>query len=272
MDERENEWVLFLDLVERDLQALDEARIIERDPDQIDRLQLYLLYIVYFESPAFDSFPTHDGWPVELADLVRPVLYRALGNRQTDWAPEQLREVLPRGWGDLLRTARVLRTEQTPFPDASETVDAVALMETGPLFDSEEAPPGSLLAALQGVHLDNHPPVGQASGNTWHLHPLDKRGRHLRYKLLFDQNRRQVDLSWENHGAERLGHPWGDPAEVVLVDGTAESVYSGALSAVQKHSRVALKNEKFEVWSKVFEPVGRTAYVAHPPVTVSTKW
>jgi hypothetical protein len=120
------------------------------------------------------------------------------------------------------------------------------------------------LAALGGVDIEDH-------GFGVHLHP-EKNGRHLGYKLLFDPERTQQDLSWEDHGHKSLQRPWGDPSRTSIPKSSAEDLYHKALFAVRNSSKWAKKGERFRTWAKGFERPGRTAYFAHPPVTAPIRW
>lgn len=202
-----------------------------------------------------------DGPPEEVAPQVRHALVRLFGSIAASEV-DSVRIVFP-ALRRFLRTFSILHVEHLPSVNPIQDISAVALLESKPLFSANELPQGSLLAALQVMDLETH-------GHGWHLHPIDRSGKHMRYKMMFDPERTQQEMSWERHS--KGGAPWGDPATEVLSDGTARALHSASLAAVLKHSVVARPRERFTEWATCFETPGRTAFVAHPPVTSVTPW
>jgi hypothetical protein len=201
-------------------------------------------------------FPS-DGVARAAAQDLGAVLKRRFGRINSP--DDEMVETLYPHFRGLLRTSQVLHVEQF----SARSPRAVALLQTQPLFSRGDLPEGSLLAALQKMDVEQH-------GFGWHLHPLDRDGKHMRYKMLFDGSRHQREMSWELHG--KGADPWGDPARRVLPNARSRELHSAALAAVLKHSAIARPRERFREWASYFEEPGRTAFIAHPPVQSVTPW
>lgn len=122
----------------------------------------------------------------------------------------------------------------------------------------------SLRFARLEAEAENHGNLG------WHIHPMDKAGRHYGYKMLFDASRTQQDLSWELHSHRGKRLPWGSPEFVVLSEAIAGAIHRACEAAVLKQA--VLRHQSFSDWAARFQEPGNTAYVAHPPVPIPTKW
>ena len=172
---------------------------------------------------------------------------------------------------DASTAAKVMKLGATlkPVVTMAETVYSTSqfeLVHTAPL-SCEHVREVDAFRAFAALALKVDKPENHGFG--YHLHPLDTRGKHLGYKLLFDPKLGQRWLSWEAHGQGAT--PWGLPPHGVLGVQRSEQLHSAALRSV-RGSVIAPKGSKFAVWASYFETPGRTAYVAAPPVEAVLPW
>jgi hypothetical protein len=217
------------------------------------------------ELRSLDNFTLLDGWPAELAGLVRHKLTDSFLDRRVGLSEAVLRERLQLSPSTLVTATRIAHVER--IYDEGGSCSGVALIENTPLFAIEELPEHSLLLALQKMDLDDH-----QGRSKLHLHPLDWRGVHLGYKSVFDAEKGQDFLSWEDHGNKHWARPWGDPATDVLSKSTCTSLHTASLAAVQADRKTIKSGMKFAEWSELFERASQHSYVAHPQVLSPTPW
>lgn len=121
-------------------------------------------------------------------------------------------------------------------------------------FTGRSVPP--VLFALRADAVAESHDRGEAG---WHIHPLDRKGRRMAYRCLFDSLHDQNDLGWENHG--RGPTPLGDPSETLLPTKTARSLYAACLAAVAHQA--TFRGQKFGAWADRFVRPSAKTYVAH---------
>lgn len=156
-----------------------------------------------------------------------------------------------------------------PVVTMTETVHATSrfeLLRTAPLRCERERQLDAF-QAFAALALKVDKPEDHGFG--YHLHPLDGRGKHFGYKLLFDPKLGQKWMSWEIHGQGAT--PWGYPSRDVLGTKRSKQLHSAALRSV-RGSIIAPKGAKFGAWASYFETPGRTAYVAAPSVDTAVPW
>jgi|SRR5699024_1418642 len=204
-----------------------------------------------------------DAIPVEREDFV------------ANWMEEVLHKYVSRDWvagaAQVIDRAQELRPLFTVVEHVSSTAN-IELLRTRPLtvlLDRAGSDRLRIFYSLARWTVDKPENHDRHRHDKYHLHPLDGRGTHLGYKLLFDPLRGQSWLSWESHGKGRMD--WGHPEHQVLGRRHSERLHKSSLYAVRK-SVIAPKGARFNEWASLFERVGSTGRVAAPQVQTPTKW